>query len=390
MKRKTAAQALSITTEPTTGASTRSRWGRHDRSILVLQGGGALGAYQAGAYAGLSEAGLALDWVAGVSIGAINAALIAGNPAGRRVERLGEFWDGLARSSLPKLPAGFDMMRPLMNQFSTASAMMFGVPGFFTPRAMPPFLAPDGSIGALSFYDTAPLKTTLEALVDFDLVNSKQVRLSLGAVNLRTGNSVYFDNSKMRIGPEHVMASGALPPGFPPVEIEGELYWDGGIVSNSPLTYVTDEDPLMSALVFQVDVFSASGELPQNLAQVQERAKDIQYASKTRFNTDRIKQIERIRGALARVLDRLPQELRSDPDVETLKAVSRRGPVSLVHLINRHTLHTSQYKDCEFSRETVDELRNAGLTDVRRLLGDPEWMRVTEMGNGLRVYDLVK
>src|SRR5687767_3599958 len=129
MKRNTAAQELSITTQPTRGSSTRSRWGPHDRSILVLQGGGALGAYQAGAYAGLSQAGLALDWVAGVSIGAINAALIAGNPAGRRVERLGEFWDGLARSSLPKLPAGFDMMRPLMNKLSTASAMMFGVPG---------------------------------------------------------------------------------------------------------------------------------------------------------------------------------------------------------------------------------------------------------------------
>lgn len=207
---------------------------------------------------------------------------------------------------------------------------------------------------------------------------------------MRTGNSVYFDNSKMRIGPEHVMASGALPPGFPPLEIEGELYWDGGIVSNSPLTYVSDEDYRMSALIFQIDVFSAAGGLPQNLQQVQERAKDIQYASKTRFNTDRVKQIESMRGALARVLEKLPESMHSDPDVAALKGISNRAPVSLVHLINRHEMRTSQYKDCEFSRTTVNDLWNAGLSDVRRLISDPEWMRVTEMGNGLRVYDLVK
>jgi len=367
-----------------------TRWGEHDHEVLVLQGGGALGAYQAGAYSALCEAGMEPDWVAGVSIGAINAALIAGNPAKLRVQRLSEFWQRVSRFSPPALPAGFESMRPMMNSISAASAFAFGVPSFFSPRPVLPFFAAEGSFGALSFYDTAPLKATLEELVDFNLINQAAIRLSLGAVNLRNGNSVYFDNNKMRIGPEHVLASGALPPGFPPVEIDGELYWDGGIVSNSPLTYVSDENPRMNALIFQVDVFSGMGELPENLAQVAERAKDIQYASKTRFNTDRIKQFEVIRDTLSRVLDKLPPKMQNDPDVKALRGVSTRGKVSLVHVINRHALRTSQYKDCEFSRATVTELWNAGASDLQRTLTDHASLRETKMGNALRVYDLIK
>jgi NTE family protein len=367
-----------------------SRWRQHDASVLVLQGGGALGAYQAGAYAALAEAGMAPGWVTGVSIGAINAALIAGNPAELRTQRLGEFWQRVSRNSPPPLPAGLESMRPLMNSMSAASAFAFGVPAFFSPRAIPPFFAPDGSAGALSFYDTTPLKATLEELIDFDLINSGRIRLSLGAVNLRNGNSTYFDNTKTRIGAEHVMASGALPPGFPPVAIDGELYWDGGIVSNSPLTYVVDEQPLMNAFIVQVDVFSAAGKLPENLAQVQERAKDIQYSSKTRFNTDRIKQVEAVRDALSRVLDRLPARLKDDPDVQALRAVSVRGKVSLVHLINRHAARSSQYKDCEFSRSTVTDLWNAGRSDVGRFIDEPHCVRVTEMGDCLSVYDFLE
>ena len=365
-------------------------WGEHDRTILALQGGGALGAYQAGAYAAMCEAGMEPDWVAGVSIGAINAALIAGNPAKLRVQRLSEFWQGVSQFSPPMLPAGFESMRPLMNRMSAASAFAFGVPGFFNPRPVPPFFAPEGSFGALSFYDTSPLKATLEELVDFDLINRRQMRLSLGAVNLRNGNSVYFDNSKMRIGSEHVLASGALPPGFPPVPIDGELYWDGGIVSNSPLTYVFDEDPRMNALIFQVDVFSGTGPLPENLAQVLERAKDIQYASKTRFNTDRIKQLEVMRDTLSRVLDKLPQKIQNDPDVKGLRGVTTRGKVSLVHVINRHALGTSQYKDAEFSRATVTDLWNAGMSDIQQALTDRSLVRLNKMSEHLHVYELLK
>lgn len=314
-----------------------TNWGNHDHTVLVLQGGGALGAYQAGVYEGLAECGAAPDWVAGVSIGAINAALIAGNPPERRVERLREFWDRVS-AQLPFTPlASMDSMRPMFDQMSTASAFVFGVPGFFSPRLVPPFFALDGSIGALSFYDTQPLKATLEELVDFSLINlDKGVRLSLGAVELRMGNSVYFDSKTTKIGAEHVLASGALPPGFPPVQIDGELYWDGGIVSNTPLWYVLDADARINALIFQVDVFSDAGEAPKNLVEVQERAKDIQYASKTRFNTNRVKEMESLRGSLRRVLGKLPAALRADPDVKKLAEVAKPKAISLVHFINRH------------------------------------------------------
>lgn len=362
------------------------RWGRHDHSILVLQGGGALGAYQAGAYEGIANAGVELDWIAGVSIGAINSALIAGNPAGRRVAALREFWTRVSQFTPPPLPVGLEMMRPMMNSMSTAAAMAFGVPGFFVPRKLPPAFAPEGSIEALSYYDTEPLRATLLDLVDFDLINSRKTRLSLGAVNLRSGNSVYFDNFSSRIGPEHVMASGALPPGFPPVEIDGELYWDGGIVSNSPLTYVTDENRGNSSLIMQVDVFSAAGALPKDLQQASERVKDIQYASKTRFNVDHVRQFQSLRTSLARVLDKLPKNLQSDPDVKALRVVADRPPVTLVHLINRHTLNSSQFKDCEFSRATVFDLWAAGLADVNKLISDPDALSLTDLGNGLRVF----
>ena len=371
-------------------ASVTDSWGMHDHTVLVLQGGGALGAYQAGVYEGLAECGAAPDWVAGVSIGAINAALIAGNPPERRVERLREFWDRVS-AQLPFIPpASLDSMRPVLDQMSTASAFMFGVPGFFSPRMVPPFFSLDGSIGALSFYDTTPLKATLEELVDFALINRNGVRLSLGAVDLRTGNSVYFDSKEMPIRAEHVLASGALPPGFPPVQIDGELYWDGGIVSNTPLWYVLDADPRMNALIFQVDVFSARGEAPKNLAEVQERAKDIQYASKTRFNTNRVKEIEALRIALLRLLAKLPAALQDDPDVKKLTAVSKPKAISLVHFINRHHPRATSFKDAEFSRATVTDLWRGGLGDVRSAKTNPQWQRATDLAEGgMRVYDMV-
>ena len=216
----------------------------HDRTILVLQGGGALGAYQAGAYEGMVEQGIAPDWVTGVSIGAINGALIAGNPAGTRVDRLREFWDRVS-SGVPGIEVNrFDPVRIEVNRLSAATAATFGVPGFFTPRIPPALFAFDGTPQALSVYDTAPLRATLEELIDFDYLNREGgVRLSMGAVNVRTGNSIYFDSLEGKLTPEHIMASGSLPPGFPPVVIDGEHYWDGGIVSNSPLSYVLDDSP---------------------------------------------------------------------------------------------------------------------------------------------------
>jgi NTE family protein len=365
-----------------------AKLGKFDHTVLVLQGGGALGAYQAGVYAGLAEVGLAPDWIAGVSIGGINGALIAGNPPERAVERLREFWERASSRASFMPPMSLDPMRPLFNFLSAASAVTFGVPGFFAPRMPPPFMAVDGSMAALSFYDTEPLRSTLEELVDFDRINRKDVRLSLGAVSVRSGNSVYFDNWKMRIGPEHVLASGALPPGFPPVEVDGELYWDGGIVSNTPLWYVADEDYRMNALILQVDVFSGAGDLPKNLQQVAERTKDIQYASKTRFNTTRIKEIEGLRESLRHVLDKLPPALQSDADVQRLTAASIRGAVTLVHFINRHNTRSCDFKDYEFSRATVTDLWEGGISDVRCSIAHPEWRNAMEVAHGIRIYDL--
>jgi NTE family protein len=286
-------------------------FGNHDRRILVLQGGGAMGAYQAGVYEGLAAIGFAPNWVAGVSIGAINSALIAGNPPERRIERLREFWNRVSARASFALPAGMDFARPFLNRMSAAAVATFGVPGFFAPRRIPPYFAPEGSLGAMSYYDTEPLRATLGELVDFDRLNNGEVRVSLGAVNVRTGESVYFDSASDKITASHVMASGSLPPGFPPVEIDGEYYWDGGIMSNTPLQYVC-EDFRISALVVAVDLFSGKGELPQNLGQVLERAKDIQYQSKQRLTDSRIREIEALRGTLADVLGKLPEALRSD------------------------------------------------------------------------------
>jgi NTE family protein len=358
--------------------------------VLLLQGGGALGAYQAGVYEGMHEHGFAPDWVAGVSIGAINAGLIAGNAPDQRVQRLREFWDRVS-SGLPiVLPTHIDPLHIAVSRLSAASVAAFGVPGFFVPRIPPAILAPDGSAGALSVYDTAPLRDTLEELVDFDRINDPQhVRLSVGAVDVHSGNSVYFDNQRDRLGASHIMASGSLPPGFPPIEIEGAHYWDGGIVSNSPLWYVLDDSPQISALIVQVDLFNARGELPVNLDQVLERAKDIQYSSKTRFNTSRVQELEELRHALGRLLKKVSSDLRHDPDFKALAPFAEhKRDITIAHLINRRLPTSINAKDYEFSRTTVRQLWQAGLDDVRRSWRRRDWLEAREVVNGVRVFDL--
>jgi len=365
---------------------------RHDHTLLVLQGGGALGAYQAGVYEALSEQGFAPDWVTGVSIGAINAALIAGNPPALRVPRLREFWDRVSSGMPLVAPAAFDPYRRAMNLIAAGAAATFGVPGFFYPRVPPAVFAPEGSLAALSIYDTTPLRETLADLVDFDIINARQMRFAVGAVQVETGNSVYFDNyvPDTEIAAEHVMASGALPPGFAPVEIKGEYYWDGGLVSNSPLWYVLDDSPRLEAMILQVDLFSASGEMPENLDEVLERAKDIQYSSKTRFNTTRVKELETLAAALRRVLATLPAELKDNADVRLLSEATKGRKVSVVQLINRRFAHSSQSKDYEFSRATVRSLWEAGRDAVQRTMASPEWPQACATRQGLSTYDLAR
>ena len=364
---------------------------KHDNSVLVLQGGGALGSYQAGVYEGMAEKGFAPDWVTGVSIGAINAALIAGNPAAQRIDRLREFWDQVSSGMPLVAPAYFDPLRLAFNRVSATATMTFGVPGFFTPRVPPPYLQPEGSPEALSVYDTAPLRDTLLRLIDFDLINRnrKNVRLSVGSANVHTGNSKYFDNRDDTITPEHIMASGALPPGFPPVVIDGDHYWDGGMVSNSPLWYVLDDSPQISAMIVQVDLFSAVGELPNNLDQVMERAKDIQFSSKTRFNTNRVKELEGMRVALGHLLEKMPPKFRDDPDYKLLALIAEhKRKITIMHLINRRLDSASSAKDYQFSRATVRQHWEGGLEDVRRTCAHPDWANAMEIFDGVRAFDL--
>ena len=286
---------------------------------LVLQGGGALGAYQGGVYEALAEAHIHPDWIAGISIGAINAAIIAGNPPESRVDRLREFWNQATSSAPWHWPNLGDQTRNLLNQMNANFAIASGASGFFSARPVTPWLQPGGTLEATSFYDTKALKQTLERLVDFDRLNAGMTRFSAGAVNVRTGNFVYFDNSTHTIGPEHIMASGALPPGFPAVEIEGEQYWDGGLVSNTPLQWMAETAPRRDTLAFQVDLWSARGDFPHNMLDVMTREKEIRYSSRTRAGTDQFKYAQRLRHTLADLLGKLPEDLKNSPEARLLR-----------------------------------------------------------------------
>ena len=363
---------------------------QYDYVILVLQGGGALGAYQAGVFEGMTEAGYLPDWVIGVSMGAINGALLAGNPPKQRIERLRAFWDCVSSGISIKAPPFLSALHYGFARASAALGSVVGVPGFFVPRVPPPAFMPDSAPGALSVYDVEPLRRTLGRLVDFNIIERCDVRLSVGAVNVCTGNSTYFDNLQTRIGAEHVLASGALPPAFAPVEIDGTYYWDGGIVSNTPLWYAVDHSPAVNVLIVQVDLFSAEGELPQNLDQVMERHKDIMYSSKTRLDTTHVREIQRQREALRRLLQKLPANLKIDPDVKTLEGAGRRGHIDIVHLINRRYSDAGSTKDYEFSRATVNELWAAGLDDARRVVAYPQRLIRTDLSESVCVYDLMR
>lgn len=387
-----------------------------DCVALLLQGGGALGAYQAGVYQALSEAHLDPNWVAGISIGAINSALIAGNPPDLRLEKLRQFWEivttaplwggagalrefwastGTKLGSIRPLDFGLfaprgDVARGLANQMSAGLALARGAHGFFAPRIPAPWLQPAGSAEATSYYDTAALKATLEHLIDFDRINARETRFSIGAVNVSTGNFVYFDNATHAIGPEHVMASCALPPAFPAVEIEGAHYWDGGLVSNTPLQWVLESEPRQDTLAFQVDLWSARGAFPRNMAEVTTRQKEIQYSSRTRANSDRFKHAQKIRNALSNLLQKLPKELKDSPEFAVLSPVADHKVYNLVQLIYRSQKYEGDSKDYEFSRESMQEHWGAGYHDTLRTLRHPEVLERPGSIEGVFTFDLAQ
>ncbi len=364
-----------------------------ERIALLLQGGGALGAYQGGVYQALAEANLHPDWVAGVSIGAINSALIAGNPPERRVERLRAFWETVTQPPLgiPHLPSveiKNDMMRQMINQWRSMGTLLWGAPSFFKPRVPPPIFTPAGNPGNLSFYDVSPLKTLLEKLVDFDRLNSNAMRLSVGATQVRTGNLIIFDNTAHKIGPAHVMASGSLPPGFPATEIEGEFYWDGGVVSNTPLQWVLDAQPRQDTLAFQIDLWSARGELPRDMIEVDVRMKDIRYSSRTRMGTDQFRKSQALRRAAAKLLQEIRPEVRQTPEAELIASEADEKVYNIIQMIYRAQNYEGASKDYEFSRRTMEEHWKSGYSDMTRTLAYPEVLQRPTSPDGVFTFDL--
>lgn len=360
----------------------------YDKKVgLVLQGGGALGSYQAGVYEALATSEYLPDWVAGISIGAINAAIIAGNAPESRVGRLRSFWEEI---TAPSSWWPSDLTGPSatwQQRLSALSALTFGQPGFFAPRWGLDWF----SINTLtSYYDTRGLKSTLERLVDFDRINNaKETRFSVGAVNVRTGRFVYFDSEEISIRAEHVMASGALPPGFPPIEIDGEHYWDGGLVSNTPLQYVLDYFPRRSRLTFQVDVFQGFGQLPTNLEEVSERQNDIRYSSRTRVNTDAFQQKHDVRHAINELEKLLPIEILETEQGKRLHAFGCVTEMDIVQLIYRPFMPQGAAKDYEFSRSTMNARWQQGLSDATTTLRAAPWLAPTRKEVGVRVFDVM-
>ena len=368
------------------GAAVPKRPAGYDKMVaLVLQGGGALGSYQAGVYETLSESEYLPDWIAGISIGAINAAIIAGNPPNRRVERLRAFWQGITKPTAD-WPGVSGALAETQRRAGAMGALLFGQPGFFAP--MPPF-AWFANGGPSSYYTTAELRSTLERLVDFDRINAREVRLSMGAVHVKSGNFIYFDSGRIKIRPEHVMASGAIPPYLPAVEIDGELYWDGGLVSNTPLQYILEYYPRRSRLCFQVDLYHARGKLPVTLDEVQERSKDIRFSSRTRNATETSKLMHDLRRNLDTLLAKLPDELKQGEEARFLREFSCVTTMDIVQLVYRPGHPEGSAKDYEFSRATMEARWAMGRSDALTTLQASPWLAPVPRGVGARNFDVM-
>ncbi|ALL66538.1 Ferredoxin reductase [Paraburkholderia caribensis MBA4] len=372
---------------------------RYDEIALVLQGGGALGSYQAGVIEGLAEMKVEPHWIAGVSIGALNTAIIAGNAPENRVAALRGFWNAICHPldwvgsvsawALPGLGL-HDLSRKWASMWAAGRALTEGQPGFFAPR----FPLPLAGLGKLepsrvSYYDTAALRATLLQFTDFDRINDGAIRVSVGAVNVRTGNLTYFDNRKMRLAPEHFMASGALPPGFPAVEIDGEYYWDGGLVSNTPLTEVLRDSDHKDTLVFQVDLWSARGNAPGDFPDISERAKDIQYSSRTRAITNMLAERQKHARFIKELLEHVPTSvLKADPLFRLAEQAADGSAINVVHLIYRNKPYEGHYKDYEFSVDTMLEHWQSGLDDIRDSFSHRDWFDVPSRELGFVTHDV--
>jgi len=383
---------------PKTESRPSNAAGAYETRALVLQGGGALGAYQAGVYEGLHEAGIELTDLAGISIGALNAAIIAGNPAERRVERLHAFWNTICQPYVGPVASPLfehslfqinDLARQFLGAVHAGSALMVGQKGFFHPRFPPAALSAALDPACVGHYDTRPLKDTLESLCDFDRINDGGLRVSVGAVNVRTGNFAYFDNRRTRLRPEHFMASGALPPAFPAIEIDGEYYWDGGLVSNTPLSRILEQNLARDTLVFQVDLWSARGPVPRSLSEVGDRVQDIRYSSRTRLVTDQMQAYRRMQRLLREVLDKVPARLRDgDPACRQAAALASDKRSNVIHLIYRDKPYEQHFRDYQFGLTTMREHWATGLHDIRDTLDHPRYLAMPDNAAGFVTHDV--
>jgi NTE family protein len=336
----------------------------------MLQGGGALGAYHIGAYQALAEHGLHPDWVCGISIGAINAAIIAGSAPDHRVQRLAAWWDAISWPDVPR-PLTLPPWQTLHNVASNAEALWFGQPEFFAPRPLNPWLRPPLPAPEVSFYDTTPLLRALPQFADFALINRREVRLSLGATDLATGAQAFFDSYRQTIRPEHVLASCSLPPGFPATAVDGGLYWDGGCVSNTPLDAVIDAPGHPHLVAFLLDLWDAAGPPPETMNEVLWRAKQIQYASRTAHHVDQVATKVNLRHAV-RLLQAAKAPQVADVPADAVGSVQR---LDIVHIVYRPDSGVIANSDAEFSRSSIAERRAAGHRDMQAALTAEPWLR---------------
>ncbi len=361
------------------------------QNVLVLQGGGALGAYQGGAYEGLVAHGIDIDWVVGTSIGAINGVIIAGNRPEDRVKKLHAFWTRVARDAPTIFPffATLDWLRPWSNATKLWDTISNGVPGFFTPRANSTWnINASGPSNQASFYDTSPLEATLNELVDFKYLNERHVRLTVSAVNIATGELKKFDNTVDKITAKHIMASGALPPGFPPVTIGKETYWDGGIYSNTPIDIVLDDAERRNTLCFMVDLWDPSEKVPSSIAEAITRQKDIQYASRSTEHLEDHERMQNLRRAVQVLAERLPAKERNAAGIKKLIALGCSSTINIVRLVMKALPNDDQNKDIDFATATIESRWQAGLKDIDRAFKHKDWLQAPPAHIGMVVHEL--
>jgi NTE family protein len=359
---------------------------RFGQIVLVLQGGGALGAYQLGVYQAMHEAGVEPDWVVGTSIGAINGAIIAGNPPSRRLERLHAFWDRMETKQTDPMAIFTGLLGSSMTKLGTYFG---GIPGFFAPNpsALLGQNAPLG-IEKAAYYTTEPLRQTLCTLIDFEYLRSKATRLTVGAVNANSGEMRYFDSREDALRVDHVMASGALPPAFPAIRIDGEPYWDGGIYSNTPVEVVLDDNPRRDSTIFAVQLWSAADSEPKSLADINERQKDIQFSTRDNTHIQRQQQIHKLRHIIRQMNDMMPPELRDKPEMRELSAW---GCGTTMHLLRLHAPRIrgeDASKDIDFSSYGIRTRWQAGYQDARRAFDRAPWLAPTDATDGVVIHSI--